>query len=264
MTAPLDANALASALPGARIGRRIRCLAECDSTNAVALGVVADQEEAADGLVFFAEYQTAGRGRLGRNWHAPRGASLLLTAVVCGEPCAAPGFMLAAGIAVRDAVHEETGIHAELTWPNDVRVLGRKLAGILIESVRLANDVAAHAVGIGLNCLQTAAHFPPELRDRATSLEMESAEPVNRETVAIALLRHLDVRLHQALTADIATLVTEWRQRSGDLGRHVELIHAGRHYGGSVVDIDASHGLWVQLHDGGRRRFDPMTTSNVK
>src|SRR5262249_37186740 len=162
-----------------------RCLAECDSTNAVALEAIARERHAADGLVVFTEFQTAGRGRLGRNWHAPRGASLLLTAVICGEPSAAPRLMLAAGIAVCDAIHEATGINAELNWPNDVGVLGRKLAGILIESVRFADGVAAHAVGIGLNCLQTAAHFPPELRDRATSLEMESTQPVNRVSVAI-------------------------------------------------------------------------------
>jgi len=263
MTAGLNASDIASSLKSARIGRRLTCLAQCDSTNTFALAEIARDALDVDGLVIFSEHQTAGRGRLGRIWHAPRGASLLMTVVLTGDPSAAPRLGLAAGIAIRDAIHEITGVDVELTWPNDAHVRGRKVAGVLIESVRRAGLHAAHAVGIGINCLQTPAHFPVELRNRATSLEIESHHAVDRTALASALLRHLNLRLLSALIASDEALAVDWRRYSSDIGRRIELVHAGRQFSGTVLDIDATHGLWLQLDDGGRCRFDPLTASKA-
>ncbi len=263
MTSGLNAAHIAASLNSTRIGRRLVCLAECDSTNAFALAEIARNALDVDGLVIFSEHQTAGRGRLGRTWHAPRGASLLMTVVLIGEPSAAPRLGLAAGIAIREAIHEIAAVDVELTWPNDTYVRGRKLAGVLIESVRPAGVPAAHAVGIGINCLQTSAHFPVELRNRATSLEIECHHAVDRTALASALLRHLNARLPTALIASDEAMAVSWRRYSSDIGRRIELVHAGRRFSGTVLDIDATHGLWLQLDDGGRCRFDPLTTSKV-
>jgi BirA family biotin operon repressor/biotin-[acetyl-CoA-carboxylase] ligase len=147
-----------------------------------------------------------------------------------------------------------------LAWPNDVYVRGRKLAGVLVEAGRAVGGASFLAVGIGVNCLQHAGHFPAEIRERATSLEIESHSAVSREEVAIALLRRLDERLAEAFGGRDESLSQRWREHSGDIGRRAELVHGGRRYAGTVVDIDPSHGIWLQLDDGGRMRFDPLTT----
>lgn len=263
MSAGLNSAGIAASLTAAKIGRRLTYLAECDSTNTYALAEIARDPGNADGLVVMTEHQSAGRGRLGRNWHAPRGASLLMTVVMVADPSTAPRLGLAAGIAIRDAIHDATAVDVELTWPNDASVRGRKLAGVLIESVRPAGAPVAHAIGIGINCLQTAAHFPPELRTRATSLEMESHHPIDRTAVASALLNHLNTRLPAALVESDESLAGAWRRFSSDVGRRIVLVHAGRRFSGTVLDIDAGHGLWLQLDNGGRCRFDPLTTSKA-
>lgn len=263
MIGPLDGESIGRALATRRVARRIVCLAECDSTNSEALRRIGADPAACNGLVIFAEHQSAGRGRLGRSWHAPRGASLLMTAVVGGHPEVASRVVLATGVAIREAVHEVCGIEADLAWPNDVYVRGRKLAGVLVETARSGSGAAMLAVGIGVNCLQHAGHFPPEIRARATSLEIEAHGAVSREAVAIGLLERLDELLPAAMGEAAHALGQRWRQHSGDVGRRAELVHGGRNYSGTVVDIDGSHGLWMQLDGGGRLRFDPLTTSKA-
>lgn len=261
MMEPLDAAAIRQDAACSLVGRRVRCLGECDSTNLEALRLAESEGRAADGTVIFAEHQTAGHGRHGRPWYSPRGAGLLMTAIVFGEGSVAPTCVLAAGIAVHDAVHETAGVDATLAWPNDAYVRDRKLAGVLVETSALSGE-SAMAIGIGVNCLQQRPHFAPEIRDRATSLEIESAHAVSRHDLAVSLLRHLNLVLPRALHCD-GDLILDWRERSGDLGRRARLRHGGREFSGTVVDIDASHGLWLQLDGGGRVRFDPMTTSKV-
>jgi len=260
MIGALDTEGIRRSLTPRWVGRRIDYLPDCDSTNAEAIRRLAVEPKACDGLVLIAEHQTAGRGRLGRSWHAPRGASLLMTAVIAGEAAAASRVVLAAGIAIREAVHETCGVDAELAWPNDVYVRGRKLAGVLVEAARPVGGAAMLAIGVGVNCLQHARHFPAEIRERATSLEIESHAAVSREAVAIGLLRRLDELIPPAMWVADEALALRWREHSADIGRRAELIHAGRKYSGTVVDIDPSHGIWLQLDGGGRMRFDPLTT----
>jgi len=239
---------------------------EATSTNDLAWKRLAEPN--ADGWVVFAEHQTQGRGRMGRRWESPRGASLLLSLLLV-EPRPLPELGLIAGIACCDAIARATGVRAELKWPNDVFARGRKLGGILIES-RTLNDPAtpnvparatAYVIGIGLNCLQHAGHFPPDLRERSTSLDLVHSEPVDRNAVAGLLLAEFD-----RWAADPGVRAPErvrraWLDRSAPLGRRIELLHAGRRYTGCVVDLDPVAGLVVQLDEGERRLFDAAQTT---
>ena len=133
-----------------------------------------------DGTVVLADYQTAGRGRLGRGWHAPRGASLLLSLLLVDEAGDLEGGTLAllSAVAVCDAVTFTLDLPPRIKWPNDVLVDGRKLAGILIES-RLHASGGSRLRHWDRDKLSPArrGHFPPELADRATSLELRSTRP---------------------------------------------------------------------------------------
>lgn len=258
--APLQVAALTDGLSLRRVGRHVVCIGDCDSTNLEAARRVAEAGRGIDGWVIFAERQTAGRGRLGRRWDAPRGSSILMTAIICEPTAVAQRLVLAAAVAVCDAVQDAAHVTAALRWPNDVYVGPRKLAGVLVESTPIAGTERAFLVGIGVNCLQHAAHFAPELSARATSLEIESHEPVDRVAVARQMLTRLDEWVGRIDGAADKTLSEAWLARSGEIGQRIELVRDGVQFRGTVVDLDPSEGLLVQLDGGGRALFDPLTT----
>lgn len=249
--------------PLRRLGRQVLLAETLDSTNRFLLERAADL---ADGAVAHAEFQSAGRGRLGRTWHAPRGAALLLS-VLLQEPVGSPLQGLAgllACVATCEAVEATTDVAVRVRWPNDLYVDQRKLGGVLAESRLLSVRRRALVIGIGLNCLQHVGHFPPELRATATSLELATSRAVDRAAVAAALLRSLDGWLERGRTATgYDRLRRAWQARCADVGTRVTLVHDGRTYAGTALDIDASGDLIVQLDRGGRRHFVASNTTRI-
>ena len=148
---------------------------------------------AAEGLCVLAREQTAGRGRQQRAWASPPDAGLYFSVVLRPRLAAAawPLVTLAAAVAVRDALNEACRLDADIKWPNDLLAGGRKLCGILAETVE-AGPRRACVVGVGVNLCEGA--FPPGLHDRATSVEAETGSPPDREALLAALLRALAAR----------------------------------------------------------------------
>jgi len=270
MHRPLLESDLFPAGPLRRLGRHVELFTRIDSTNACLLRHAATLP---DGAVALAEFQTAGRGRQGRHWRAPRGSSILLSVLLIepeGSPRISHATMLGA-VAAAEAVELETHCRPGLRWPNDLVVRGRKLGGVLAESTPCAGRRARPAprralvIGIGLNCLQQPGHFGPELRDTATSLEIECTQPVNRAAVARRLLERLD----DWLAADSAQPTTwerlrqAWLAHSDDLGARVTLLENACRYTGTVVEIADNGDLLVELDGGGRRRFESATTTRI-
>ncbi len=278
----LQLEHLTSGLNLRRVGRRIALHDSVDSTNSLAWEYVVssartevrgspEAENAVDGLVIFAEHQSAGRGRLGRRWDSPRGASVLMS-LVLRDPTgdlSGDALSLLAAVAAVDAVGAATAVTAEIRWPNDLVVNGRKLGGILIESRHderradgaMERNGATHVVGIGVNCLQHRNHFAPDLQALATSLELECPQPVDRVVLARQLLLELDRWLAYPRDWDAARLREAWVRRALPLGQRVRLRQADEVFSGQVLDIDPAAGLVVQLDDGGRRWFDAASTS---
>lgn len=262
----LSADAIRFGLRPERVGAAITVLPEVASTNTYALETLARGDgPGADGHVVFAEHQTAGRGRLGRDWHCPRGAGLTMTALLWEtvEAISPARYVMAAAIAVADAVAETTDVDPSIRWPNDIYVADRKLAGILVEARSFAPGAWAVAIGIGLNCLQHAGHFPPEIRNRATSLEIESGHAVDRTAVARTLVAQLDALFGESSAVSDVELSRRWSDRSADLGSHVTLVQDGVEFTGRIVDVDPQNGLLLQLDTGGRRYFDAATTTRA-
>jgi BirA family biotin operon repressor/biotin-[acetyl-CoA-carboxylase] ligase len=203
---PLDPAAFATPPPP---WTAVEVVAETGSTNAdLAARARAGAEE---GLVLVAEHQTAGRGRLDRGWESPPGASLTFSVLVAPRevPAERWGWLpLLAGLAVAEAVQEQTGVACRLKWPNDVLAgppdpedPGRgKVAGILAERVE-APDGPAVVLGVGLNVSMTAEELPVPT---ATSLALAGAADLDRPR----LLRELLARLGSRQQA--------WREAGGD------------------------------------------------
>jgi BirA family transcriptional regulator, biotin operon repressor / biotin---[acetyl-CoA-carboxylase] ligase len=198
-----------------------------DSTNARARELAA--RGAPHGTVVTAAEQSAGRGRQGRTWTAPAGRALLCSIVIRDPPRLLP---LAAGVAVAEVV----GAEAQIKWPNDVLVVGRKVAGILVEA-RPAERWAV--VGIGLNVAVRPEDFPAELRERAGTL---GRDPSEIEPALWSLLGEVP----RWIGAGADALLDAVRGRDALLGR--ELRWGGRIGTGAGIDRDGR--LVVETDDG--------------
>lgn len=232
---PLDTELLRTDLPAG--WRTLDVVDDTGSTNADLLARAAAGQDIA-GSVLLTEYQSAGRGRHGRQWSAPPRSQVAMSVGVDAGGVSADGWgwlPLLTGVAVRDAVAEVSGVQAGLKWPNDVLVGDGKLAGILAE---VAAPQSVVVVGIGLNASLSAAEAPDP---RATSLTMLGAEHPDRTALATAILRRLGDRLaawRRAGGAD-QTLVADYRRHSLTLGREVRATLPGdRLLEGTASDID--------------------------
>src|SRR5437762_3671104 len=159
-------------------GNPLYFFAETGSTNDVATTLA--EHGAPEGTTVIASRQTAGRGRFGRTWFSPEGAGLYVS-LVCRNPRAAPLLTLAGGVAAAEGIRAACALPVLIKWPNDI-VMGeararRKLAGILAEASTGADGLQYVILGIGIN-LRPAA-YPPELADRATSIETELGRTVD-------------------------------------------------------------------------------------
>lgn len=228
----------------ATIGRRVAVWSRLPSTNDLALRASASRSN--EGLVVLAEEQTAGRGRRGRPWTAPPGAGLLMSALVFPPACLGEvGPLTALGaVAAAEVVESATGRPARIKWPNDVRVEGRKLAGVLVERRRGA------VIGIGLNVGHGPDDFPPELRGSATSLRLLTGTAHDRSELARALIRALDGRYREAVGRGPSALDDAWRSRLEPLGRPVRLATRAGAVEGRLVGADLRTGLVVEAADG--------------
>jgi len=168
---------------------------------------------AAEGTAIVADRQTAGRGRMGRAWSSPAGEGLYLSLILRPRvvPSDASVITLAAAVAVSETLSAGFGARADIKWPNDVLVGGRKVCGILVESA-IEGDRIQHAIlGIGVNLAQT--EFPEEIREGATSLLLETGKRVSPGEVLAPLFEKLDFRYRQSLENPGAVL-RRWEELS--------------------------------------------------
>ena len=195
------------------------------------------------GAVVVAEEQTAGRGRQGRTWTAPRGRALTLSIVVRLGPEEGELLPLGVALAVSEACERIAPVRCEVKWPNDVWIDGRKLAGILIEA-RPQEGWAA--VGIGLNVDTAQDELAPEIRETATSLRIASGAPADREAALEALLE----RLAAWLVADRDAVLAAFRERDALHGRRIGWTAGDRQLEGEAAGVDENGNLVVFTTDG--------------
>jgi len=181
---------LAPMLPGNVLGAHIHHYFSIGSTNTEAMNAAAAGE--AEGTVFLAEEQTAGRGRGGHTWDSGPSVGIYCSMILRPQLSPADALLLSlmAGISVAEAVGKTTGMHPDLRWPNDVLLNGKKFCGILTEMNAEATRVRYVVVGIGINV--NHALFPAELESIATSLRLESGRDWSRVELTAALLKSLD------------------------------------------------------------------------
>jgi BirA family transcriptional regulator, biotin operon repressor / biotin---[acetyl-CoA-carboxylase] ligase len=232
---------------------RVHHYESVDSTNT--LGMKAGEAGAAEGTVFVAEEQTAGKGRGGHYWNSEKGAGIYCSVVL--RPKLSPNesllLSLMSGIAVVDAVERLTGARADLRWPNDVLFTDRKFCGILTELSAEANRVNHIVVGIGINVNRT--EFPPDIEPIATSIRTATGRVTSRIELLAALLQALD-RGYKEFTLDPVQakkkIFREFSERSSYVrGARVHVDEEGG-YDGITMGLDERGFLRVQTLNGMR------------
>lgn len=227
----------------------IRRFTTIDSTNTWVLDQA--RSGAAEGLVAVAEEQTAGRGRLGRTWVAPAGASLLMSLLL--RPALPVDRLHLATAAVALAGADALSLIAEITptlkWPNDLLVGNRKLAGVLTEVDGPQGDGGlAVVVGIGINCTWPD-ELPAEIADVAIAANHVAGRPVHTGDVLDALLENLGSRLDAGWDA----VAREYKARCGTVGQQVRVELADVVFEGMATGVDDDGALTVITDDGPRR-----------
>ena len=182
MADPLGAEVVLPKLRG-RFGREYAFVERCESTQRLF------PHDAPEGAVVATDEQTAGRGRLGREWVSPAGSSLLFSIVLRPDVPTPnlPELSLVAGRAVAGGLADLAGVLPDVKWPNDVLLNGRKVAGILAE----ARDGRV-VLGIGINVSQSADDLPERPTNPATSLRLETGREVPRADLLVAVLERLE------------------------------------------------------------------------
>lgn len=219
-----------------------------DSTNLVCKRMAA--QGAPDGTVVIAREQTAGRGRLGRSFQSAPGLGLYLS--ILWRPRTAPETWMAlpalGAVAAVRAVEQTCGLPVEIKWPNDLVCGGKKLGGILTESVLLGAETAV-VLGIGINVSHRAEDFDGEVGALAASLEMVTGRPVSCAALAAALMMELDCLRREALEEPQRWLA-EYRAACLTVGKEVQILAAGAVRRAVALGVDEGFGLRVRYEDG--------------
>ena len=220
----LIAEQLQAALPCSIIGRNIIVLEQTGSTNDAIFQVASPLGAAIspgrhslgeggsspplvyEGLVLFAEHQTAGRGQRGDRWESTAGKGLWFSVLLRPEIQLRDSGRLTiwAIEAISDVIRIEFGLAHAIKLPNDVQLNGHKVAGVLVEMRAQNNAPHLAVIGIGINVNQCRDDFPAELQDRAISLAMSLGRQVERQNLAVALLRNLDLTYREKFAKTVA------------------------------------------------------------
>ena len=224
--------------------RIIAIYEETESTNLLAKELFKD-----DDAIVLADRQSAGRGRLGRSFFSPQGSGLYMSVSVRCDilPDDAVFVTVAAALAVSRAVDRLFDISTQIKWVNDIYYKGRKVCGILAETVwDTGKDKPPHiVVGIGVNVSEPCGGFPEEIKDKAVALPNKN---VSRNALAAEIVNELDKILDAFEKKDF---LEEYRQKSCLMGKRVVVIPVnGQEFEAEVLEIDDNAHLVIVKDNG--------------
>jgi BirA family biotin operon repressor/biotin-[acetyl-CoA-carboxylase] ligase len=231
------------------IGREILYFPSVTSTNDIAKEKA--RQHITEGTVVIADRQTAGKGRLNRTWTSPEGVlaySVILYPSISQLPC----LIMIASLSVVRAIKIITGIQAQIKWPNDILINGKKACGILIENSVCGHKVDYAVVGIGVNA-NVNLEIYSEITATATSLLRESGHSIELIPLIKQLLIELD-KLYLSI-ADNKSVFEEWRDNLITLGKKVRATSGDRVYEGIAESVESDGSLILRQSDGTRTQI---------
>jgi BirA family biotin operon repressor/biotin-[acetyl-CoA-carboxylase] ligase len=202
------------------LGRTVYYEEVVDSTQKIAARLA--YEGVPEGTVVVAEQQTAGRGRLSRKWHSPKGTGIWMSIIL--RPAIptqnAPQLTLLAAVSVAQAI-EAAGINVSIKWPNDILINGKKAVGILTELQAEADKINAVIIGIGINVNQKKEDFAEEIQSLATSLAIEKGKRLTRAELMQSIFSHMEKLYEEYLANGFHVVKLLWESYAVSIGKQI-------------------------------------------
>lgn len=252
----LHGDDLMSRVDGVKvIGRDVRVFDSTTSTNDVVEKLARDG--AKEGVVVFAETQTKGRGRLGRQWLSPKGKGLWFSILLRPDlpPQAVTRLTIASATGVARAIRKHTGLAPQIKWPNDILFGEKKAAGILTELSAELDTIKYVVLGIGVDVNLETEDLPVELRKIATSLRIESGHKQSRAELAAQMMRQLDYDYQRILTGDFDEVADEWVAQCSTIGKQINVETGGHSVHGRAEALDSDGALLLRTTHGRLERI---------
>lgn len=234
------------------IGRKLFVFESIDSTNACAKTLAEAGSE--EGTVVAADFQTSGRGRLGRAWLAEPNTNLLFSVLLRppSQKHAAGLLTFYAAVSVARAVESATGLSVECKWPNDLLLSRKKFCGILLENSLEKDRLAYAVIGIGVNVNQRSFD---RFLSSATSLSNELGKAVDRADLFKRILLELDAQYKSICAGQSERILSEWNSRCRMYGQEITVSQHNETISGTAVGLSDEGGLILRTPAGNKTIF---------
>ncbi len=230
--------------------KRLLHFSSLPSTNAYLkpLAKVGERE----GLIVLADEQSEGVGRLDRRWYSPPGGLYfsLLVRPMNIRADETPLITLTAGVAVAKVLQTALGLKAVLKWPNDVLLNNQKVAGILVESAFIGNDIEYAVIGIGINANSTLGDFPDLLQSKVTTLQEQLNRAVDLPRLFGYLVGQLEFWYVILRDKGFRAIKPHYLRLCRTLGKNVTVDMGDRHVTGMAEKLDVDGSLIIQTAEG--------------
>jgi len=205
----------------------------------------------AEGTLLIADQQLAGKGRLGRNWHSPPKVGIFLSMILRPKVDAttASGLSLLLALALVEVLRKKYQQYAEIKWPNDIHINGRKIAGILTEVSTSGSQVKFVVIGIGINVNHQSDHFPADIKNKAVSLRMLTNNVTSRVELLQDLLLAFEEHYQDFIEDGLLKSIDKIRKYSSLLNHQITFNYQGSLVNGEAIDIDNLGRLLVKTPD---------------
>ena len=262
---PLEAASIEQRLTTCSLGRPLHLFAELDSTNTTAFTL--GSSGAPHGTAVLAEAQTAGKGRLGRQWISPPFLNIYCSLILKQPKLSrhASWIPLVTGLALAEATRRFCNIEISLKWPNDLLHVGKKIGGILCESASQNSQVSTCIVGFGLNVNGREPDFPEELRPLATSYHLATRKFHDRNGLIADIFNQLENWYDCVESEQFEHVRTSYATLCVTLGRKVEIAGVeGETIHGTAIDIGKDGSLLVSAMQAGKSRTLEIRAGDVQ
>ena len=224
---------------------------QVDSTNTQAKRLGEELARDGHGTLVVADLQTAGKGRRGRSWESPSGASIYMSILLRPDilPDQAPMLTLVMAQSVAEAVRELTGAEVGIKWPNDIVLNGKKICGILTEMSAEIDYINYVVIGVGVNV--NTPDFPEALAKTATSLKIELGQNIKRSLLIAAVMKRFEENYETFIrTGDLSKIQEQYNSLLVNRDRDVRVMEPGHEYNGHALGINRTGELLVEKEDG--------------
>lgn len=247
----LSEGEILAGLKTEKLGKKIIFKEKIPSTQKLAHHLAEDGTP--HGSLVLADQQLTGRGRLGRQWHSPKGTGIWMSLIIRPElsPQRAPQLTLLTAVAIVKAIQDVTQVECQIKWPNDILYQGKKLVGILTELQAEVDVTKAVIIGIGMNVNIDKNQFPDDLVDKATSIKEITGKEFRRSTIIQTILFEFEKLYNIYLQEGFSIIKLLWESYAVSIGQVIKVrLPRGNELLGKAKGINEEGVLLLEGNDG--------------